>query len=381
MVDVLRGFALLGLIVVNAEFIFQDLAVGFDEFTGTADTAARWVSAAFFQQKFYLLFSLMFGYGLSLQLSRVGAGADLRPRYRRRMIGLLILGVGHAVFFFVGDILVLYALIGALAYLFRNAPTRNLLVAAVAVYGVVALLLLLGSGLALLADGSPATIDADAARVYSEGGFFDVVVQHFWDWLYLAPLIGLTQGPPVFALFLVGIALGRSDLLSNFEKYRGVAWRVVLVAGGIGAAGSMVAATLLVDSEGAGSAEILGFALQFIFAPLLTAAYASALGLLVGSRPSRVVTPLEAAGRMSLTVYLLESVIASTLAYSYGFGLFGEVGPAENFAIAFAIWAGLCLFSLLWLKWARFGPFEWLLRSWTYRRFMRLRERPPREAT
>ena len=72
------------------------------------------------------------------------------------------------------------------------------------------------------------------------------------------------------------------------------------------------------------------------------------------------------AGSMSLTVYLMESVVATTLAYGYGFGLFGRVGPAAGVGLAVAIWLGLALMARLWMSQFRFGPFEWLLRSITY---------------
>jgi len=76
---------------------------------------------------------------------------------------------------------------------------------------------------------------------------------------------------------------------------------------------------------------------------------------------------------MSLTVYLSQSIIATTLAYSYGAGLFGDIGPVGGLVLSIAIWLALCFFSLLWLRFARFGPFEWLLRSFTYGRPQPLR--------
>jgi uncharacterized protein len=78
---------------------------------------------------------------------------------------------------------------------------------------------------------------------------------------------------------------------------------------------------------------------------------------------------------MSLTVYLAQSIVATTLAYGYGFGLFGDIGPLEGLALSVALWLALCFASLLWLRFARFGPFEWLLRSFTYRRMQPLRAR------
>ena len=95
-VDALRGFALLGILVVNIEFIVQPSELGWKSYEGGFDEVVRWLVVALGQTKVYPLFALLFGYGLALQLRKAdAAGSDLWPRYRRRMIGLVVLGVAH----------------------------------------------------------------------------------------------------------------------------------------------------------------------------------------------------------------------------------------------------------------------------------------------
>ena len=379
LVDALRGFALLGILVVNMEFIVQDSDVGWSEYTGSADEVARWLIAALAQSKFYLLFSLLFGYGLAIQLRRATErGSRLGGRYARRMIGLAILGVGHALLFFVGDILVIYAMVGSLAYLFRHAARRTLLKWAAIVYGAATAFWFAIAGLVALEPDDPPTASAEAARVFSEGSFGEVVAQHASEWAVTLPVLIIIQGPSAFALFLVGVVLGRGDLLVRPEAHRRTMLRTLAVAGPIGLAGGALSATLLVGEPSGSGLFMLGFALQFAFAPFLTAAYVALLALGLGARPGRLARPMVAAGRMSLSVYLLESIVATTLAYGYGFGLFGEVGPWGGLALSLAIWLGLSAFAALWLAWARFGPFEWLLRSFSYARLQRLRAAPAR---
>ncbi|MDH3225818.1 MAG: DUF418 domain-containing protein, partial [Thermoleophilia bacterium] len=323
LVDALRGFALLGILVVNTEFFFQPIPVGWDGYDGPGDIAARWIVAAFFQAKFYLLFSLLFGYGLSIQLDRAArSGSDLRPRYLRRMAGLLVLGAAHAVLLFVGDILFLYALVGTAAYALRHASTGRLVRIGVTVYAVSSVFWLLVGLAAVLVDPAPATASAESVRIYTDGGLSEVVGEHFREWLEIFPAILVAQGPSAFALLLIGVALARGDWLSSADRHRALAKRILLVATPVGVAGGAVAATLSATGSTGGGAQTLGFAVQFTFAPALTAAYVAALMLLLGPRPPRAFAWLEAGGRMSLTVYLSQSIIATTLAYSYGAGLF-----------------------------------------------------------
>ncbi|MFV1990065.1 MAG: DUF418 domain-containing protein, partial [Acidimicrobiales bacterium] len=170
--------------------------------------------------------------------------------------------------------------------------------------------------------------------------------------------------------FLAGIALGRSDLLSNPGAHSAIAKRTLIVAAPIGLLGAALGASLTLAS---GATETLGFAVGFVVAPLVAVSYLAVLALSIGVRPGRVSGVLESAGRMSLTVYLLESVVLSTLAYGYGFGLVGRTSPAEGALIAIAVWLSLSLLAGVWMRFFRFGPFEWLLRSFTYRKIQRLR--------
>lgn len=147
-VDVLRGLALLGIVIVNMEYYAQPLLSGWVESTGGLDGAARWLSIALFQAKSYLVFSLLFGYGLGIQLARSAAsGAPLGRRYARRMVGLFLLGTLHAVLLFAGDILMAYAVLGALLWPLRRVGERELLFVAGALAALTALgALLLGAG-------------------------------------------------------------------------------------------------------------------------------------------------------------------------------------------------------------------------------------------
>ena len=376
LVDALRGFALWGILVVNIEFIVQSPDTGWADFTSGADIAGRWLIATVAQLKFYLLFSFLFGYGLSVQLRRAAErGGNLRPRYFRRMVGLLILGVLHGILFFPGDILFIYGVVGAIAFSMRRWSDRRLLQWAVGVYAAATVVWLALAGLTAL-EGDPGTTMTSPEQItaFTSGSFLDVVQQHAADWPETLVALAAIQGPAAFSLFIVGVVVGRGDLLSRPENHTRSLRRVLMIWGPIGLAGSALAASLQVANSEESTLGVLSFALQYGFAPTLAAAMVAALALGLGSRPPRWSRILESAGRMSLSVYLLESVVATTLAYGYGFGLFGEVAPWGGIGLSIAIWLGLSLFAMAWMAWARFGPFEWVLRSWTYLRLQPLRQ-------
>ena len=363
-VDALRGFALLGIVLVNIEFIVQPAEIGWLNYDGTLDRVVRFLVVALGQTKIYPLFAMLFGYGLSIQLRNAARrGEELGGRYRRRMVGLAVLGVAHGVLFFPGDILVIYSVIGALAYRFRDTDTRRLVRLAAIVYSGATLCWLLLGGLDALGDVTPPVASQDAVEILANGSFVEVVVVHFFYWLVTLGMLSLVQGPAVVACFLIGIALGRTTILAEPEAHSPIAGKVLrLFPLGILGAGIGAALTVMVG----GRWDTMGFAIGFAAAPLMAAGYIVLMARTVGRQSSPIGTLLQAAGRMSLTVYLLESVIASTVAYGYGLGWFSEVGPAQGVVLAVGIWLALSLFALAWMDRRRFGPFEWLLRALTY---------------
>lgn len=374
LVDALRGLALLGIVVVNAEFILQHADLGWSGDATSVDLVVRWLVKTFGELKVYPLFALLFGYGVSVQLDNAReSGADLRPRYLRRMAGLLLLGVAHAVLFFPGDILVIYAVVGLIAFLLRQWSTRRLIVLAVAVYAAASAWWFLVAGLfATTGWELEAPPTSDSLRVLTSGGFGDVVSQHLADWPGTLLVLGLIQGPAAFAFVLAGIALGRTDLLTNPTAHRALARLTLVVGGSVGLIGAGLGAFSAIQNS---RFAVMGLALGFLAAPALSSAYVAALMLVWERIPDRVSALLRAAGRMSLSVYLLESVVLSTLAYAYGIGLFAQVSPLQGVLIGAGVWGGLSLAAALWLRWARFGPAEWALRSFSYWRFQPLAAR------
>jgi len=383
--DVLRGFALFGILVVNmAAFkspIFGDLGTP----DSPLDDAASWVIAAFFQTKFYVLFSFLFGYGLSVQMVRAAArDAPFVPHYLRRLLGLLLIGIAHAFLLYVGDILITYALLGVILLLMRNARDGILLAVAV---GLVSLtVLLLAAGGAVVASlppesfgdaSSEAALRAEAERAVEgyRGSPAEVIAQRASELPATLAFALFGQGPTALAMFLVGLWAGRRRLLERADEYRPLL-RLLLVLGLVfGLGGGIVWAT---TQAAAGFDFTAGFlfsgALSFATAPLLSGAYAAAIILLHGRPPwRRRLDFLAPVGRLALTNYLLQSLVGAFVFTGYGLGLFGGVGAAWGLVLSVAIFALQIPFSRWWLRRFDFGPAEWLLRSFTYARLQPIR--------
>ena len=370
-VDALRGFALLGILVVNIEFIVQPASLGWHEYNSTAEQIAQWFVTTFAQTKTYPIFAMLFGYGLGLQFERAKARDDQRSlhqmtkRTRRRNAALLVGGAAHGVLFFPGDILALYAIVGALCFRFREWPTAKLVKTAAWVYGGVSAIWLVLGVLDTIEGGSSFISQPDPAdfAALSNGSFFDVVAVHVPHWIETFLFLVVLQGPAVIASFAAGIALSRTDILANPTRHREAFKRFLMRW----APGGFVIAGLAGWGSIAGiRTETIGFAAGFAVAPAIAASYIAVLGLTIGARRNTVAKVLQMAGSMSLTVYVAESVVATTIAYGYGLGWIGNVGAVAGIGLAVAIWLVLSFGANVWMRRFRFGPAEWLLRSITY---------------
>lgn len=387
--DLLRGFALLGILCVNMPFFAMPAIADPDfparEFPGLADQTARWLVAFLAEGKFYPLFSFLFGYGFAVQMARAEAGGA-RRRYARRLLGLLVLGLAHALLLWAGDILATYAVVGGVLLLFAQARPRTLLRWAAGLLLVPAVLIGLSVAALSLAGPMAATGGAQveagfrdagqrALAVYADGSYVQIFAERLIEVTEIVPLILLVQAPVVLAMFLVGSWAGRRRVLAEPAENRrllvgALRWGLIL-----GVPGNLLFAALQQGADSATSPGYLGaFGLLYVTGPALSAAYAAGLALLAQSERRRErLAPLAAVGRLALTNYIMQSLVATTIFYSYGLGLFGQVGSAALLALSVALFALQVVLSGVWLRCFRFGPLEWLLRSFTYLRRQPLR--------
>ncbi len=382
--DVLRGFAVLGILVMNIQSFSMIGAAymnpyAYGDMTG-ANRAVWFLSHLFADMKFMAIFSMLFGAGVVLMAERrTAAGKPSAGLHYRRMLGLLLFGALHGYILWYGDILFTYAVCGVWVYLLRKLrPSRLIIVGLIAVA--------VSSGVSLFWqatipwwppgemgkletewwDPPPDAIahELEAYRgSWSEQQALRAPEAVFMQTFMLATNTMWRAG----GLMLIGMALFK---LGVFSADRGVAFYAGLLA--VGAfIGLPVVAFGVWFKESSGwdvrSAFFGGDQFNYWASILVALGWIAAVMLVVKSGVlPRLNARLAAVGRMALSCYLLETIICTTIFYGHGLGLYGSVERTGQIAIVFAVWMVLLWFCPWWMRQFRFGPFEWLWRSLTY---------------
>lgn len=384
-IDSIRALALFGVIVMNMVGMVMALtAEQVISRAGPPDFIFATFDLVFLQGKARSMFAFLFGVGFGLLMSRTGPG--FVGFYLRRMSVLLAIGLFNLTFLFWGDILILYALLGMLMLLFRGWSDRAVL--------TLGLILVIAPPLAIgLVEGvvgaQLAGINGQTAAqgwaafeahagTYSEGTLLqiaqlnlDYYVRHQ---LFETPYV-VMYDLGVLGLFLLGLWTARRDVFADLERHRPLLRRIVWICLPAGLTVSAAyAAPLIMQLEltgwiaGAARAAYLGL-------PVAALGYAALLALWLprgGRWLQRALTPM---GRMALTGYLTANLVGSFVWYGWGLGLLGQLNFTAMNMIAWATFAGLCLFSWLWLRRFPNGPVEGL-----WRRLSGPRSRPAAHA-
>ncbi|WP_431981179.1 DUF418 domain-containing protein [Streptomyces qinglanensis] len=365
-VDALRGFALLGILLVNVQ-VMADPYAGQGPYGSAGERGAAWLVTALVSSKFYLLFAFLFGYSFTLQArSAEREGAGFAGRQLRRLLCLWCLGLAHAVLLFPGDILMTYAVLGLVLFAARGlAPRKAVRVAAALVVSLG--VLLLGRGLLAPVATAPggAALPRKGTEVAScRGDPVSVVHANLGQWHDL--LAGdLLYAPHILAAFLVGLAAGKRQVLAEFDRYPGRARRLVGYGLPVGLAGGVVTA-MCRNGPLDGRWYDIGTAVGVLTAPALTAAYGSGLLLVLRTRRGRWLgEALAAAGRLALTHYLTQSLAMALVFTGYGLALYGRVGLVLVLAGCCVFYAAQLALSAWLVHRFRHGPVEWLLHNAT----------------
>ena len=394
-IDVLRGFAVLGILIVNMQGFARVPSAYMNPMSGSAfDGAEAWIWAVVYvlaDTKFISIFSMLFGAGIAMMSERMaGRGLAGTGLHYRRQFWLLLIGLVHAYLIWHGDVLVAYALCGFLLYPLHRLSARTLLwIGGCAVAVVVPVWMLAGLSipywpeadrLELVAEWTPPQEVIDAQIAAFRGGWSEQLAVR-------APIAFALETSAFLGLFLwragglmlVGMGLFKLGVLAAARStafYR----RMAII--GIGAGLPLAAA-------GAAYKLRHDFAFETVMFQGALFNYVGSVGIFLGyvglvmlmvqfSRLPELTARLAATGRMALTNYITQSLICTLIFYGHGLGLFERVAAPGRMSIVLGIWVLQLLWSPWWLKRFRFGPLEWLWRSATYMRLQPMKRQPAR---
>lgn len=367
-IDGLRGFALLGIIVVNMLF-FHSPYIYVDPFTwyqSPADKQAyQWIDI-WVQGSFYPLFAMLFGFGLALQAERFKG--DFLRFGMKRMTVLLAIGIVHVLLLWAGDILITYAASGFVLLFLLRLPKVWLLILSLLMYLLPnGAILLLIYGVVLYEPENAAIYTSiqgveSSILAYGSGSWVEVFNQRIEDWLYInqGGLFLIWMLFTILPLMMFGAWAAKAGIIQMIREKKEKVLLLSLLFLAVGtflkwvpylSEGTIFTATLQ-DSFG-GPIQAIGYALLFI-------------GFVQFSPRFVLWSLFEKAGKMSLSIYLLMSFLATLFFYSYGLGFYGKVDIATGTWIGLGIYVLCLIFAELWLMKFSRGPMETVWRKLTY---------------
>ncbi len=386
--DILRGFALLGICLANSAalslYVMQKPGVVENFSTASIDKWLTWVHFALIDGKFYSLFSLLFGIGFSIIFLRnKNAGRNGLIIFYRRLFVLSLFGLAHGLLLWDGDILLFYAVVGMFLPLFRNVPGKTLVILATCLI----LSPLLFDMAKVLSDGklnmAQPFLEKGLARdkvvgiTEDEVGTWLMIHQDYkdlldwsssgfwWSW-YLR--LNSNRPVKVLAMFLLGLYVGRNFIYSQLAQYKLLLKKIQAFGLGLGIPAGFMHAYF--ESDGKllpawpGIWDTLSYALNV--APLALG-YAATIALwYLNGRFKPVLQPLRHVGRMALTNYIMQSFFGVFIYYGMGLGLGAKTGPTLFMPIAIAVFCFQVIYSKLWMQYFNYGPLEWIWRMLTY---------------
>jgi len=394
--DILRGFAIFAILLVNwtTDLLWDvEPSVGW---TGLADKATFWLIRLFLDEKSWPIFSFLFGLGFAIQMERMEArGVSIGRVYSRRLLVLFVIGSGHFIFT-ERDIVFMYAIFGFLLLPMRKWSDRALLITAFICVLIPWTLNNIEGWRQQRSMADPETAGqvireaerqraenaarwAEHDRIEATGSFMQITSVRAQVWLERVSSwksYSTWLGDP-FPPFLLGLCVGRRRILHHVAANRSLIRRAMAWSLGIGFVGVAALTFLLlgghpvfresfVTQPGFLGRQLLRL-LERLGSPALGLFYIGAIALLL-QRPEwkRRMRPLAPVGRMALTNYLLQSVVFVLLFFGYGLGLFGQVGTFGGLLLTIPVIVGEIFLSRWWLRRFRFGPVEWLWRTLTY---------------
>jgi uncharacterized protein len=397
--DVLRGFAVLGIFIANLGSGFTWYSEA-NHFTGpmllpALDHKVQYLHQILIEGKFYSIFSLLFGWGIALQVKRgIAKGVDATPTVKRRLVFMLLLGAIHLLIW-PGDIVFFYALLGFLLLPFRKFSDKTLLITG-------SILILLPIVL-YAAKMKWQWLNAPAGILYQTGGNIDHFLNHVnseedykyllhhgsWWNIFKGHLAGffyrygylffVSRIPKVLGMFLIGYVVGRSDFYKNIFQYKKLLYGIIAVGVVIGLPANYFLARYMswydadyFNLKINGLYQTIAYALGVVpLAMTYVAIFMLSFQTAAGKKLLSVFVPV---GRMAFSNYILQSLVGNFVFLGAGLGYLEKVGPFYFTLFGIAVFIVQIILSTIWLQYFNYGPLEWVWRSATYKKWQPLKK-------
>lgn len=385
--DILRGFALLGIGIANyavfSLYIYQSPAAQKAFSTSAIDEWLQLITTALVEGKFYSLFSMLFGIGFSIILTRRQKDGNGLIIFYRRLFVLLFFGLAHCFLVWDGDILFFYAVAGMLLPLFRNLTDRTLL----ALVLILLLSPLVFDVIKVITHGKWNIANPIAVMVQATDKKYGLLPDNSDKWLithnHYSDLLkwnhsGFLWGwqlrldsnrvPKVLAMFLLGYYVGRKQMHHQLTQHKLLLKKIQRWGFLIGLPAGIALAYFQHDPvrlpNAGGLLDTISYTLNVV--PLCLA-YASTIALTwMHNKQSLLLRMMGPAGRMGLTNYLMQSFFAVLFFYGIGLGYGGTMGPSLYLFVIVLFYCFQLLYSNWWFVYFQYGPFEWIWRQLTY---------------
>jgi uncharacterized protein len=397
--DVLRGFAVLGIFIANLGSGFTWYSEA-NHFTGpmllpVLDHKVQYLHQMLIEGKFYSIFSLLFGWGIALQVKRgIDKGVDAIPTVKRRLLFMLLLGAIHLLIW-PGDIVFFYAMLGFLLLPFRKFSNKTLLITGIGLILLPIILYAAKMKWPLLntpsgylfetgakADMYLSNIDSEAAfkNMIRHGNWWDILKGQIAGFFYrYGYLFFVSRIPKVLGMFLIGYVVGRSDFYKNIVQYKKLLYSIIVVGIVVGLPANYFLARYMswYDADYYklkinGLYQTIAYALGVVplamtYVAIFMLSFQSVLG-------KRILSVLAPVGKMAFSNYIMQSLIGNFVFLGAGLGYLEQVGPFYFTVFGIAVFIVQVILSTIWLQYFNYGPLEWLWRSATYKKWQPMKK-------
>ncbi len=383
LLDILRGLAILGIFIMNLfGFTFywalndaQKAAVPLAEY----DHTSQFLQHMFLEGKFYSIFSMLFGIGFAIYLSKATESNNILKVFRWRLAILLLIGFIHLLLW-TGDIVAFYALLGFILIPFRKFSNKTLLILA----GLCILSPILWYALKMwnprvfnlaqwpfkwgdhFSTKMGILSNQDYYQAMRTTDFFEMIRMNIVGIFYrYGDLIFQSRGFKVFGMFLIGLVIGRTRFYNKLQENKSLLWYIFIGGLLIGLPANYIMAKLS-ETSAYGQLKMDGLKQTIAYsvgvAPLALAYSAGVALLFLNDTAKKILTLLAPAGKMALTNYFMHSLIGIFLFTGLGLAL-DPLGPTAWTILALVVFSIQVILSTIWLKYFNYGPLEWLWRS------------------